>query len=342
MIARQSPPTAIVMLNLGGPASLEEVRPFLLRLFADREIIRLPVQRWMGPLIAAIRTPRVRARYAAIGGGSPLLGWTQRQGAGMVAQLDALSPHTASHKCYIAFRYAPPFAADALQQMRADGVRRAVAFTQYPQYSITTTGSSLNELWREEQRLGLRGSFTWSVIDRWGGHAGFVRALAESVRAGLAWFPSAERKDALLLFSAHSLPLKVVEAGDPYPQEVEATVQAVLAQLDHAHEHRLSYQSKVGPVKWLGPGTAETIRRLGVEKRRSVLVVPVSFTSDHIETLHEIDIELKELAQRCGVVHYHRAPALNAAPVFVKSLAEIVAAHLLTERQEAGSSPAPR
>ena len=173
------PPTAVVMLNLGGPATLDAVEPFLLELFSDREIIHLPLQSLLGPFIAKRRAPKVRARYAQIGGGSPILRWTQLQGQGMVERLDRLCPETAPHKAYIAFRYARPSSCDALAQMKADGVQRAVAFTQYPQYSISTTGSSLNELWRAQRRAGLERAFQWSVLDRWPTHPGFIAALTD-------------------------------------------------------------------------------------------------------------------------------------------------------------------
>jgi protoporphyrin/coproporphyrin ferrochelatase len=322
------PPTAVLLLNLGGPASLEEVQPFLVALFADREIIPLPFQSQLGPFIARRRTPKVQARYAQIGGGSPILHWTQVQGAGMVQRLDLLCPETAPHKFYVAFRYASPSARDALAQMKADGVKRAVAFTQYPQFSCATTGSSLNELWRALREMDMENEFLWSVIDRWPVHPGFIEAMAETVRAGLEKFPAAERQDVLLLFSAHSLPLNVVERGDPYPQEIGASVHAVMQSLNFSNPYLLCYQSAVGPVRWLGPGTEAMVRLLGKQKQRSVLVVPVAFVSDHIETLHEIDLEYKELAERSGIQQFERAPALNDSSVFLDALADLAAGHL--------------
>ncbi|MEA4907678.1 MAG: ferrochelatase [Anaerolineaceae bacterium] len=324
----QRPPTAIVMLNLGGPETLDAVRPFLMRLFADHEIMPLPFQRWLGPFIAERRTPKVRERYAAIGGGSPILHWTRLQGQGMADWLDRISPETAPHRFYVAFRYTPPFAEDALRQMAADGVRRAVAFTQYPQFSCTTTGSSLNELWRAAEREGLEDAFHWSVIDRWPLHPGFLQSLAESIRAGLESFPAEERGQTMLLFSAHSLPMSVVKRGDAYPPEIEATVQAVMGLVGRQQPYRICYQSSVGPVPWLGPSTDDTIRELGKHGQRNVLVVPVAFTSDHIETLHEIDIEYGELAHAVGIRNFKRAPAFNGSPTFQRALAEVVAAHL--------------
>jgi len=320
--------TGVVMMNLGGPATLDDVEPFLLELFADREIIQLPLQRWLGPFIARRRTPRVRSLYASIGGGSPILRYTEAQGRGMVARLDRISPETAPHKFYVAFRYTRPRSDDALRAMQADGVQRAVAFTQYPQFSCSTTGSSLNELWRAAARTGLRHAFEWSVIDRWAVHQGFIAAMTETVREGMEQFEPADREKVLLLFSAHSLPLDVIDRGDAYPQEVGASVQRVVEQLGRSNPYILAYQSDVGPVRWLGPSTERVLRRLGARGHKHVLVVPIAFTSDHIETLSELDREYGEVARQAGIQHYKRAPALNDRPLFLDGLAQIVREHL--------------
>jgi len=322
------PKTGIVMLNLGGPATLDEVQPFLLELFADREIIQLPFQRWLGPFIARRRTPKVRGLYAAIGGGSPILRHTEAQGRGMVARLDRLAPESAPHQFYIAFRYTRPHSDDALRQMKADGIERAVAFTQYPQFSCSTTGSSLNELWRAAARTGLEDAFEWSIIDRWPVHPGFIEAMTETVRQGLEQFGPAERNRVLILFSAHSLPLDVIDRGDAYPQEVGASVQRVVERLGTGNPYMLVYQSDVGPVRWLGPSTEQVIRRLGARGQKQLLVVPIAFTSDHIETLSELDREYGEVAHQVGITQYVRAPALNDRPGFLDGLAEIVRDHL--------------
>ncbi len=316
------------MLNLGGPKTLDEVEPFLVELFQDREIIQLPVQRWLGPFIARRRAPAVRKLYEDIGGGSPILHWTEVQGRGMVERLDRLSPDTAPHRFYVAFRYAAPTSEDALRRMREDGVRRAVAFTQYPHFSCATTGSSLNELWRAVGRLGYEAEFRWSVLDRWATHPAFVRSVVRKVREGLEVFPPEERDRVLLLFSAHSLPLSVIDRGDPYPLEVGASVHEVLEQGGFPNPHLLSYQSEVGPVRWLGPSTEKVIRRLGGMGVRNVLVVGIAFTTDHIETLSELDLEYGRLARRVGITNFRRAPAFNDDPVFQDALAEIVLGHL--------------
>ncbi|ADI13358.1 ferrochelatase [Truepera radiovictrix DSM 17093] len=316
------------MMNLGGPKNLDEVQPFLLKLFEDREIIQLPAQNVLGPFIAKRRTKSVQDNYRDIGGGSPILKWTREQGEGMCRRLDAMSPETAPHKFYVAFRYIDPFTEDALRAMHEDGVTRAVAFTQYPQFSCATTGSSLNEVWRAARRLGLQSAFQWSVIDRWPTHPRFIEAMTETVKQGLEQFSERDRDDVVIVFSAHSLPLSVINRGDAYPAEVGATTHEVMKRLGYAYEYLISYQSEVGPVPWLGPSTETVIEELGHKKRRNVLVVGIAFTSDHIETLHELDIEYGELAHKVGITNYKRAPALNGLPLFQDALAEIVYEHL--------------
>jgi ferrochelatase len=320
------------MLNLGGPQTLEDVGPFLQNLFADRELIKLPAQNLLGPFIARMRTHHVQANYQAIGGGSPLLKWTSLQGNGMAKWLDQLSPETAPHKFYVAFRYTHPFSEDALLAMQRDGIQQAVAFTQYPHWSCSTTGSSLNELWRAARQLGLEKTFTWRIIDRWPVHPGFVAAMARSVVAGLAHFDRANRDQVTLLFSAHSLPLDVINRGDTYPQEISASVQAVIDHLNLPNRFLLAYQSQVGPVPWLGPSTAKVIQGMGAQGHKQVLVVPIAFTSDHIETLFEIDVEFGELARHAGIAQFKRTPAINDDPQFQRALAEIVLEHLNRKR----------
>lgn len=201
------------MLNMGGPATLDEVGPFLSNLFDDSDIIPLPMQKVLAPLIAKRRTPKIEEQYKEIGGGSPILRWTRTQGEGMAALLDELNPESAPHKAYIAFRYVQPLTETALDEMRADGVQRAVAFTQYPQYSCSTTGSSLNELYRVAKKAGwgANGEVKWSVIDRWPAHEGLVKAVAANVRQALEGYPPEKRDEVVLLFSAHSLPIEIVK-----------------------------------------------------------------------------------------------------------------------------------
>lgn len=316
------------MLNMGGPSTLDDVEPFLLRLFADRDLIQLPWQDVLGRFIAKRRAPKVRALYDAIGGGSPIRWWTDAQGAGMCVRLDELSPETAPHRFYVGFRYVAPFADDVLRAMHADGITRAVAFTQYPQWSCSTTGSSVNDLWRALERTQLQDAFEWSLIDRWGTHPQFIQSVASAVHDGLAKYSAADRDDTLILFSAHSLPLSVIDRGDTYPAEVAATVDRVMEALNVSNPHLLAYQSDVGPVRWLGARTEQVIRQLAARGQKNVMVVPIAFTSDHIETLSEIDIEYAHLAQSLGMTGFTRSPSLNARPDFLDALATLVHDHL--------------
>lgn len=319
-------PTSIVMLNMGGPSTVPETHDFLKNLFSDSDLIPLPFQSILAPLIARRRTPQIEQQYTDIGGGSPILRYTNLQGERMAALLDELHPATAPHKHYVAFRYARPLTDETARQMKADGVQRAVAFTQYPQYSCSTTGSSLNELYRRG-KAGEMGDVEWSVIDRWGTHPGFVEAVAQNIERALAQFSESTRAETVLLFSAHSLPMSVVNRGDPYVLEVSASVAKVMERLKHANPYRLVWQSQVGPSAWMGMQTNEALKGLARLGRKQVVLVPIAFTSDHIETLYELDLEYMKEAKEHGM-EIHRAESLNDSPVFIRALADMAAAHL--------------
>jgi len=318
--------TAVVMLNMGGPSTVQETHDFLRNLFMDGDLIPLPFQRFLAPLIARRRTPQIEKQYAEIGGGSPILRYTQLQGDGMVQLLDELHPETAPHKAYVAFRYARPLTEAAAKEMQADGVKRAIAFTQYPQYSCGTTGSSLNELYRQRKTGGI-GDIEWSVIDRWGTHPGFIEAVAQNIEAALSKFPADRRAETVLLFSAHSLPMSVVNRGDPYVLEVSASVAAVMQRLGHSNPYRLVWQSQVGPSAWMGMQTSEALKGLARIGKKQVVLIPIAFTSDHIETLYELDLEYIQEARKEGI-EVHRAASLNESSVFIRALADIAAQHL--------------
>jgi protoporphyrin/coproporphyrin ferrochelatase len=311
-----------------------ETYDFLRNLFSDGDLIPLPFQSILAPWIAKRRTPQIEKQYTDIGGGSPILRWSELQGAGMATLLDELHPETAPHKSYVAFRYARPLAEETARRMNEDGVKRAVAFTQYPQYSCSTTGSSLNDIYRKS-KAGLFPGISWSVIDRWGTHPGFVevplpylpsphflyvqlisplpplQAVAQNVESALQKFAEEKRSDAVLLFSAHSLPMSVVNRGDPYVLEVSATVAAVMDRLGHTNPYRLVWQSKVGPSAWLGPQTRDALKGLARLGKKRAVLVPIAFTSDHIETLYELDLEYGEEAHE---VRSFFPPLLSSRP----------------------------
>ncbi|KAG2016725.1 hypothetical protein GB937_006205 [Aspergillus fischeri] len=340
-------PTAMVFLNMGGPSKTDEVEDFLSRLFADGDLIPLGrLQSYLGPLIAKRRTPKIQRQYSDIGGGSPIRKWSEYQCEEMCKLLDKINPETAPHKPYVAFRYADPLTEEMYTKLLEDGFGngkggRAVAFTQYPQYSCSTTGSSLNELWKWRTRLeGKRangdmdpaGGIQWSVIDRWPTHPGLVEAFARNIEEQLKTYPEEKRNGVVLLFSAHSLPMSVVNRGDPYPAEVAATVHAVMQRLNFSNPYRLCWQSQVGPSAWLGAQTSDTVENYVKRGQTDIILVPIAFTSDHIETLYELDLEVIKEANSPGV---KRAESLNGNPIFIQALADIAQEHLPMENEEA-------
>lgn len=290
--------TGIVFMNMGGPSTTNEVHDFLSRLFvrgpsppsstvqlthpqADGDLIPLGrFQNYLGPFIATRRTPKIKHQYSVIGGGSPIRRWSEHQAAETCKLLDKLHPTTAPHRPYVAFRYAAPLTEDTFLQMQRDGIRRAVAFTQYPQYSCSTTGSSLNELWRLSKKYDRAGAIEWSVIDRWPTHPGLVEVFTRHVEDVLKTYPADRRDNAVILFSAHSLPMSVVNRGDPYPQEVAATVQAVMQRLGFRNPYRLVWQSQVGPSPWLGAQTSRTVEEYVKKGQTDLVLVPIAFTCE--------------------------------------------------------------
>jgi ferrochelatase len=320
-------PIGLVVLNMGGPDSLSAVRPFLYQLFSDRELIRLPagalLQKPFAALISVLRAPKVRLNYAQIGGKSPQLEWTTRQVEGVARALDA------DVRPYVAMRYWEPRADEAVQRMRADGIERAVVLSLYPHYTGATTGSSLNDFARAVKLHHPRLRYT--VIREWYNWPGYLDALANRVREGLEKFHEMSRDEVTILFSAHALPQKFIDRGDPYLEHVQATVRGVMERIGD-HPWTLAFQSRSGPVQWMEPDTVEELDRLGAERVPGVLIVPVSFVSDHIETLQEIDFEYRLHAEKVGIPRFERAPSLNAHPDFVSALADLVRAHLKEEQ----------
>jgi ferrochelatase len=323
------PRYGVLLFNLGGPATLDDVEPFLVNLFSDRDIIELPLGRALQPafarVVAKVRGPSVRRNYASIGGGSPQLRLTLAQARALSARLSRADGQV---PVAVAMRYWRPGTAEALQELADAGVERVVTLTLYPHYSRATTGSSERELARVMARPEWQGRFRLSGVDRYPEEPAYLDALAATVRESLAAFPAETRDGVVLLFSAHGLPRRFVDAGDPYVAETQATVRGILERVGAPNRHALGYQSRTGPVKWIGPGTDEILRELGREGVRAVLVVPVSFVSDHIETLYELDQLFAGVARAAGIEDYRRSPALNTRPAFVEALAGLVERHL--------------
>ncbi|ODV83822.1 hypothetical protein CANARDRAFT_24530 [[Candida] arabinofermentans NRRL YB-2248] len=323
--------TAIMFMNMGGPSTVGETYDFLLRLFSDGDLIPFGrFQNFLGKLIARRRTPKIEGYYEEIGGGSPIRKWSEYQAGKVCEKLDSISPETAPHYPYVAFRYAQPLTSDTYQKMLDDGITRAVAFSQYPQFSYSTSASSINDLYRTSKVIDKKGQIEWSVIDRWPKHYSLIDTFSKHINESLESFPKEIRNDVVILFSAHSLPMEIINRGDSYPSEVASTVYAVMEKLKFKNPYRLSWQSQVGPKAWLGAQTDFITKKLVNEVSEQdvpgVVIVPIAFTSDHIETLHEIDIQLKEeLKFPHRMV---RCESLNGDPIFHDGLAYLVKDHL--------------
>ena len=311
-----APQRAVLLLNLGGPETLADIRGFLTNLFSDRDIIRLPggaaLQPLLARLIAALRAPKVAPLYGAIGGGSPILALTR-------AQAKALAQETGL-PCYVAMRYSPPFVEDALKEAAASGAAEIVALPLFPHYSRATTGSVFAEIERARARLGVK--LKVRRVRSYPDHAGYVAALAETITEALARFSEAERPKVRLIFSAHGLPVSFTREGDPYVAELERTIRA-LEGVMALPRWDLTFQSRTGPMRWLEPTTRLTLEKLLAEGVRHLVMVPISFVSDHLETLHEMDILYRGQAEAARAVLI-RAPALNDRPAFIAALAQLV------------------
>lgn len=313
----------VLLLNLGGPDQLEDVRPFLYNLFSDPEIIRLPfpwLQKPLAWLIASSRSGKSQENYRQIGGGSPLRRITEEQAR---ALQDALHQKGQDAEVYIGMRYWYPFTEEAIASLKRDNLERLVILPLYPQFSISTSGSSfrlLKDLWDEDPSLE---RIDHTVITSWYDRPGYLRAMADLIAQQLDQSPDPDNVH--LFFSAHGVPVSYVEeAGDPYQREIEACTALIMRTLNRPNAHTLAYQSRVGPVEWLRPYTEDAIANLAAQGVDNLLVVPISFVSEHIETLQEIDIEYREIAEEAGIHHFQRVPALNTHPVFIADLADMV------------------
>jgi ferrochelatase len=321
----------VLLLNLGGPEQLEDVRPFLFNLFADPEIIRLPVPWLQKPLAWFISTSRARKsqeNYGQIGGGSPLRRITEEQA---VALKERLQDHGQEADVYIGMRYWYPFTEEAIARIKRDGIEELVVLPLYPQFSISTSGSSfrlLEKLWKEDPALE---KIRYTLIPSWYARPGYVRAMAELIAQELDALPDPSQGH--VFFSAHGVPVSYVEeAGDPYQREIEHCVDLIMQALGRPNHHTLAYQSRVGPVEWLQPYTEDAIAELAEQGVNNLVVVPISFVSEHIETLQEIDIEYREIADEAGIETFRRVPALNTHAGFIDDMATMVTDALSSPR----------
>lgn len=313
----------VLLLNLGGPDQLEDVRPFLFNLFSDPEIIRLPfpwLQKPLAWLISTLRARKSQENYRQIGGGSPLRRITEEQACALQQHLQQKGQDA---QVYVGMRYWHPFTEEAIARIKRDRLEKLVILPLYPQFSISTSGSSfrlLEKLWQEDPSLE---RMEYTVIPSWYQRPGYLQAMAQLIAQELDQFDNPDGVH--IFFSAHGVPVSYVEeAGDPYQQEIEHCTELIMKTLNRPNAHTLAYQSRVGPVEWLKPYTEEAIQQLAAQGVSDLLVVPISFVSEHIETLEEIDIEYRELAEEAGIHNFHRVPALNTHPVFIDDLADMV------------------
>lgn len=309
--------TAVVLFNLGGPDDLKAVRPFLQNLFSDPAIIgapsfiRLPLAWW----IAKKRTPEAIHIYQQMGGKSPLVEETEAQRAALEAALSAYG----DFRVVVAMRYWHPRAAQAVAQVKTMGAERVILLPLYPQYSTTTTASSVAEWEREAQSAGL--NLPTRVICCYPKARGVVEGHAAHIREQLGH--AGDVSSVRLLFSAHGLPEKIVAAGDPYQWQIEHTAGAVVDALGiEGLDWAVCYQSRVGPLKWIGPSTEAEIERAGKDGK-AIVICPIAFVSEHSETLVEIEIQYRELAAAKGAPTFFRVPALGVQPDFIETLATL-------------------
>ncbi|MBZ5697088.1 MAG: ferrochelatase [Acidobacteriia bacterium] len=311
---------SVVLFQLGGPDSPAAVEPFLYNLFCDPDIIdffgawlaRRPLARW----IARNRAGVVREHYDAIGGYSPIRLLTERQARALEA---ALAPHCEA-RCFVAMRYWNPLTAVAVAEVSASGAPELVLLPLYPQYSFATTSSSLKE-WKRLFHPDGNAPRTYT-IEQFFDHPLYIQSVAEKIALSLTHFDEPDR--AQIVFSAHGLPLSLIERGDPYARQVEETVRRVMERGGWSNAYTLCYQSKVGRRKWLSPSLTDTIERLAHSGEKNLLVAPIAFVTEHIETLHEINIEARDKALKLGVKQFEMMPAVGDSPTFISALAALV------------------
>lgn len=310
----------MVLFQLGGPDSLEAVEPFLYNLFSDPDIIDFPLatlaRKPLARYISSRRSKKVEEHYKEIGGKSPILELTNQQATALQKRLN----RSIDTEVFVAMRYWNPLTEVAAASVAGGKFDRVILLPLYPQYSLTTSGSSINEWNRRFASKGLDQKLIHHFYD----HPKYIDAVVDNVKKALGSFRSIDRSKVTLVFSAHGLPLSVIQKGDPYQDHIEQTVQLVMKRGRWKSPHVLCYQSKVGGAKWLSPSLHQTIHDLAGRGVKHVLVIPVAFLTDHVETLHEINVEAKEDALRLGITNFVLMPALNNHPKLIEALAEEV------------------
>ncbi len=309
--------TAVVLFSLGGPDSLEAIEPFLFNLFCDPDIFKIPIgQKLFARTIAHYRTPIVRRKYELIGGKSPLNEWTEKQ---RILLEEELKKEIKEVKVFTAMRYWKPLTSAAAKKVKDGKFNYIVLLPLYPHYSISTIGSAFNE-WK---RVYPGNTDNHIYIKKYYDNLNYIKAINERIDSALKRFPKNVYNDVEFVFSAHSTPVKMAEKGDPYGYQIKETVDLVMNNRNHSHHYHLCFQSKVGPVKWLSPNPAQVIKELAAEGKKHLLFIPISFTADHFETLYELGIQYRELAEKEGIENYIVMQGLNDSSLFISALKEI-------------------
>jgi protoporphyrin/coproporphyrin ferrochelatase len=323
----------VVLLNLGGPDSLEAVEPFLFNLFSDPDIIDFPLsflfRKRLAKIISTRRSPMVIEQYRKIGGKSPIKDYTLQQASLLERKLN----EQILAKVYVAMRYWKPSTEEALDEIERECIKKVFLLPLYPQFSKATTTSSVKEWEKQIKQRGLELDYT--LIESYFDLPTYVYAFVERVRQGLERFPEDIRGEVNILFSAHGTPMKLVRQGDPYSHQISKTVEAIMQRGAFKQPHSLCYQSKVGPLKWLTPSTPNMIAELAAKGVKNMLLVPVAFASDHLETLFELGIEYRRQAKERGVTQYEVTEGLNDSPKFIDALAELVFEKIGASRERA-------
>lgn len=312
----------VLLFNLGGPETLRDVKPFLYRLFSDPEIIRIkwgPVRKLLAYTIATLRRKTSEGYYRQIGGGSPLRRLTEEQARALA---DEFKTRGKDVQTFVGMCTWHPFLKEAVERIEKSDIQRLVILPLFPHYSVTTTGSGFAVLRNLIEKRPSFKKLDVQWVRSWEDHPRYIESFEQFTRRELVKFENPE--GAHILFSAHSIPKSYVREGDPYLEQTKKSVELIMDRIGRKNPYELSFQSKIGPVKWLEPFTNDVIMRLGKEGITDVLVVPISFVSEHVETLYELDILYKKVAEKAGVANFRRVPTLNSDPSFIKALAEIV------------------
>ncbi len=319
--------TAVILFQLGGPDSLDAVEPFLFNLFMDPDIIDFPLaflaRKSLAKLISSRRAPKMQKNYKLIGGKSPILDLTRLQANSLNSRLIQQGIQA---QVFFAMRYWHPMIKEIVSEIKVGGFEQLILIPLYPQFSKATTGSSINEWNRQAKKQGL--NIPTRCVCCYPNHPKLLEALVENINRSLVRFSNILPENIDLVFSAHGVPMSYIQKGDPYQFHIEETVRKVAERGKWKSSHTLCYQSKVGPMQWLRPSLIETVERLASEGRKHLLIIPIAFVTDHIETLHEINIDVRRHAIMRGVLQFELMPALNNHPTFIECLADLVVCRL--------------